>query len=398
MADIAKGAARTGRARSFVRLHPLAPTTFLFRNLGKTIPLTLVIMLSVVLVAGVIALIDSIPYSIRTIYGYTSESFGVSPRGDVAAMPGVLKQIKTGAPFPIERIVLCRISTSQVDSIVGKWPFIVFGLSQPDMKFFLDRQGMRGLEGRMPIPGKPEAIVSDPVAKNLGLHLGSVIQAPDKTDSYSPLEVKVVGIAHTSRWLMVNTIEYQRLHHFPPIDLAMVFAKDHSQQPALDKWAEKHFKGQRTEVFTFRKIDDETRKMFKTLFQIVNIVIAMLVLVITLMMAMLINIYQTQRLVEFGLLQAIGFTRRRLVRRALVENVIVVILGWLMGLCGAFLLLLSIRATLMAPKAFAMEVLDRGPYAYTIPIPLTIIVVASLTVALRFRRFDPVAIVERRLV
>jgi hypothetical protein len=42
--------------------------------------------------------------------------------------------------------------------------------------------------------------------------------------------------------------------------------------------------------------------------------------------------------------------------------------------------------------------LDAPAYLYTVPIPFAILFVAFATVFLRFRRFDPVAVVERRLV
>lgn len=391
-----EGRARRRRATS--RLHPLSPAVFLTRNLGKTIPLTLVIMLSVMLVAGVIALIDSIPFSIRTIYAYTKESLGVSPRGDSSHMPAILSAIRAGSPVPIDRIITCRVSGSEVHSIVGKWPFVVLGLSQADIRYFLDHQGAKSIVGRLPRPGRAEAIISSPVARNLNLKIGGVLQGPEKPDSYSQRNVVVVGIAQTNRWLMIDPIEYQRAYHFPPVDLAMVFARNRADQPKLDAWAEKRFKGERAQLFTFSKIDEDTTHMFETLFKIIDIVIGLLVVVITLMMAMLINIYQGQRLVEFGLLQAIGYTRARLVGRTLMENIAVVIFGWILGIFSALALLVVIRTVFIEPHAYALDVFDPGPYWYTIPIPITILVVACGTILLRFRKFDPVAVVERRLV
>jgi hypothetical protein len=394
-AEIAsKGVAR----RSSTRLHPLSPAVFLTRNLGKTIPLTLVIMLSVMLVSGVIALVNSIPYSIRTIYGYTKVTLGISPRGDSSHLPALLGVIRKESPVPIERIVRCRASGSEVTSIVGKWPFIVLGLSQDDMRYFLMRQAVVSIDGRLPKAGEPEAVISQPVATNLRLHLGSVLQGPENSDSYSQRHVIVVGIAKTDRWLMVNSIEYQRAYHFPPIDFAMVFAHDRRDQEQLDTWAEKRFKGERAQIFTYSKIDSDTNKMFETLFAIIDVVIGMLVLMISMMMAMLVNIYQAQRMVEFGLLQAIGYTRKQLVVRSIVENVVIVVIGWVIGVIAALGLLVTLRTTLMEPRAYVLNVLDPIPFRYTIPIPITILLVACLTVVIRFRRFDPVAVVERRLV
>ncbi len=379
-------------------LRPLAPSTYLLRNLGKSLPLVAVIMLAVLLVAGIISMIDSIPYSIRTTYNYSQEMVGITPRGDPTQTSVILDEVRKHSPVPLERIIVCRVSSTQIHSIVGKWPFYVVGLTRPDMEFYLRRQHSTGLTGRLPEDGKPECVVSEPVARNLDLHIGSVVQGPAMDESWSPYEVKVVGIAQTDRWLIVNPIEYQRQNHFPPIDLGMVFAKNLHDQNILDHWADKHFKGKRAAVLAYFQIEKSTGEMFKTLFQILNVVIGTLVLVITFMMGMLMNIYQSQRLVEFGLLQAIGYTKKSLLKRVLKEAVALITLGWIFGVILAYAMLNVVKAILMTPKAYGLDTLDATAFRYTIPLPLTILIVATLTVYLRFRKFDPVGVVERRLV
>ncbi len=377
---------------------PLAPSTYLLRNAGKTIPLTAVILLAVMLVAGIISMIDSIPYSIRTMYSYSRTMLGVSPRGDVDMAAKIADRLKKESPVPLERIVLCRASGAQVRSIVGKWPFVVLGLSPEDMRFVLEKYRYRGIVGRLPAPGKPEAIVSRPVARNLNLRLGSVLLAPETQETYSPYPVKVVGIVETSEWLMFNDIDYQRLNHLPPIDNVLAFAKNRTDQERLDRWAMKAFKGQRAQVFAYHILDKQTDEMFATLFKILNVVIGTLVLVITIMMGMLINIYQSHRIIEYGLLQAIGYTKKQLLARALREVVAVVLFGWGLGIGVTYALLHLVKSILMDPNAYALDPWDALAYVYTVPIPFAILVVAFATVLIRFHRFDPVGVVERRLV
>ncbi|MEZ0327032.1 MAG: ABC transporter permease [Fimbriimonas sp.] len=379
-------------------MRPLAPTTYLVRNAGKTIPLIGVIVLAVLLVCGIISLINSIPLSIRVIYLYNKEFLGISPRGDPTQTLKIVEEIKKESPVPVERAIICRATSNQVRSIVGKWPFVVIGLEQKDMDWYMKRQLSNGIQGRLPIPGSPEAVISGPVAKNLNLKIGSVLLSPESNESYSQKHVKVVGIADTDRWLMFTSVEYLRKYHFPPIDLAMILAKDVQQQTKLDAWAERHFKGRRVQVWTYQQIEKNTREMFATLYQILNVVIGTLALVITIMMGMLMNIYQSQRLVEFGLLQAIGYTKKQLLRRVLVESVLVVIAGWMIGMVLGYGLLILAQKLMMEPKSFALDPADPTAFAYTIPIPFAILVVAIATVVLRFRSFDPVGIVERRLV
>ena len=223
-------------------------------------------------------------------------------------------------------------------------------------------------------------------------------QSPENSDAYSPEPVKVVGIADTDRWLMVGSLATMRRDYFPPVDLALVFAKDPVQQPILDHWTLNRFKGRRAMVYAYEKVRRESDSMFNTLFKLLNVVIGTLVTIVTIMMAMLINIYQSQRLVEFGLLQAIGYTKRQILRRVLGETVLVIVGGWVLGLGVSLFALKIVDLVLMAPKAFALEIYDPKAYLYTVPLPLCILLVAGGSVLLRFRRFDPVGVVERRLV
>lgn len=355
-------------------------------------------MLAVMLIGGIVSLIDSIPLSIRTIYRYSEHYLGITPRGDPTLTPEIGRRVRAGSPVPIDRIMVCRASEAQVQSIVGKWPFVVLALSPSDMGFYLRRMGALEVDGRLPESDKPEAVVSEPVARNLGLKLGSVLLGPDQAESYSPLPVKVVGIAQTSQWIMLAPLAYHQKHHFPPIDILLVFAKSLKDQRILDDWALAEFKGDRARVFAYSQLDRETSEMFRILYRILNVVIAVLVLVITFMMAMLMNIYQSQRLQEFGLLQALGYTRRQMLQRVLSESALVVVLGWALGLLAALAMLLAVDQTLMHPQAFALEKANWGAFRYTLLVPLAIFAAAALTLMFRFRRFDPVGVVERRLV
>jgi putative ABC transport system permease protein/lipoprotein-releasing system permease protein len=379
-------------------LRPLAPSVYLLRNLGKTGPLMGVIVMAVLLITGIVTLIDSIPMSIRTTYGYSKLMLGVGPRGDPRMPPKLRQILTTDPPVEVERVSTCRVSSATVRSIVGKWPFAVIGLAPDDMRHLLNRMGVNRIDGRLPAKGAPEAIVSTPVAKNLGLEIGSVLLSPEDVDRYSPFDVKVVGIARTDHWLMLNDIDYQRAYHFPPVDGLLAFAEDVTRQPVLDAWAEDRLKGMRAQVFSYGRLEKDTVEMFAILYTILNIVIGTVVITIGIMMGLLMHIYQSHRLVEFGLLQAIGYTRRGLVLRALRETTIVVVGGWLLGVLIAFSLLTLAKSLLMDPNAFALDRLDPAAYAYTVTVPACVFAAGILAVLFRFRRFDPVAVIERRIV
>jgi len=390
------------QARRFAALRtarkPLSTSTYLYRNLGKSVPFVVVITLAVMLVSGIVALMDSIPDSIRQIYAYSKDVLVLGPRSDPSLTPELLATVVKETPVPLDRTMLIRGAPTIVHSIVGKWPFTYIGFKQSDMEYFMRRNHVSQLNGRLPHPGKPEAVLSEPVARNLRAHIGSIVMNPKDMDSYAPDKIKVVGIAQTDRWFMFGDIDYLKESFFPPIDIAVVFARNEADQHTLGKWAEKRFKGTRASLYTYDTLEKDTDDMFSILYQILDVVIGLLVAVITFMMAMLMNIYLSQRLVEFGLLQALGYTKRRILNRVWRETLVVVVFGWIVGALCAFGVLKIVYNLLMYPKAFALNPADPIAFRYTIPIPVAILTVSICTLLFRFRRFDPVSIVERRLV
>ncbi len=379
-------------------LRPLRPLVYLSRNAGKSLPLIGVIVLAVLLICGIVSMMNSIPYSIRTVYAYSKTMVGVSPRGDMSATPKIAKTIREESPYELERLIECRATIATVNSIVGKWPFVVFGMKKDDSHYYLEKLKVAKINGRLPEEGKAEALISEPVARNLKLKIGDELLGPENSDAYSPFSVKVVGIAQSPEWIMLTDIEYQRQNHFPPVDNILAFTKKPEHINDLGKWAEAKFKGQRAAVFAYHILERDTNQNFQTLYAILNTVIGTLVFVITVMMGMLINIYTGQRLVEFGLLQALGYTKRQLIARTLRETLMVLIVGWILGVAISYWLLTVVESRLFYPNAYYIRTADINAYAYTIPVPGAILIIAIATVLLRFKKFDPVSIVERRLV
>ncbi len=356
------------------------------------------IVLAVMLIAGIVALMNSIPLSIKTIYKASALHLGVTPRGDASLTPVFRAMILQGSPVPIDRMMTIRASDVQVRSIVGNWPFAITAVTESDRDYTLKRLGSPKIEGRVFEPGQAEIMISRPLAVNLQKKLGDVFLSPENEKGYSPFEVKIVGLIESEEWVALTSYEYYVANHFPPIDLLLVWAKDRADQDKLDRWATELLKGQNSRTYAWHLLEEETQDMFHILYQILNVVIFILVVVITIMMGMLISIYQNQRIPEFGLLQALGFSKARLLKRVMQETVIVVLGGWILGAFAAFGMLNLVKALLMDPNAFMLDTKDLQAYAYTIPVPIAILIVAAWTLIRSFAKFDPISIVERRLL
>lgn len=391
-----QAANQNGHVKARLRRHPLSAWVFLVRNPGRSIPLGFVLMLAVVTIACVVALLNSIDRTILKIYDYSRFFAAITPRGSEQLDPR-LKQLAMRAPG-LGRVYVTSVCATNVQTIVGKMPFVLFGLKQNEMPFLADRCQLKLKEGRFPAAGQPEAVLSETLAKNKKVGVGDVILSPATPDQYAPVPVIVVGILEGETWLAMTSYEFVRMNFYPPLDNLLIFAKDPRDQPRLDRWLRDTFKGERARIWTYGELVEETHKAFRNLYLITGIVVTVISLMLAIMMGLLANIYFQQRLVEFGLLQAVGFTRRALLKRVTAETVLVVMLGWLVGAFVTYGALWVLKLYLMEPRGLYLEPLDWIAYQYSLPVPLAVMAFALLTIGWRLRTFDPVAIVERRIV
>lgn len=353
-------------------------------------------MLAVVTIACVVALLNSIDRTILKIYDYSRFFGAITPRGSERLDPR-LQAIVQRAPG-LGKVYITSVCSMNAQTIVGKMPFVLFGLKSDEMRFLAERCQLKLKEGRFPHEGQPEAILSETLAKNKKVGVGDVILSPLTPDQYAPIPVVVVGILEGETWLAMISYDFVRMNFYPPLDNLLIFAENPRDQPKLDRWLRDTFKGERARVWTYGELVEETHKAFRNLYFITGVVVTVISVMLAIMMGLLANIYFQQRLVEFGLLQAVGFTRRALLKRVTTETVIVVMLGWLAGAVFTYGVLWVLKLYIMEPRGLYLKPLDWIAYQYSLPVPLAVLIFALFTIGWRLRTFDPVAVVERRIV
>jgi len=205
-------------------MDPLAPTMFLRRNAGKTIPLVLVIH----------ARGDAHPKHHRA---DEAASPSVSARSTATPTPSLafrlvltlLRLPSSSKSSPQTRPVeidqsnpLHEAAEPRLKASCGEWPFAVMAMDRPDIDYYLKRQGATGITGRYPKDGAPEMIVSEPVARNQNLKIGDIFLKPDEAENFSRMPVKVVvGIIEAEdAGLLLSNKQYYADTQPIPIDFA----------------------------------------------------------------------------------------------------------------------------------------------------------------------------------
>ncbi len=374
----------------------LSPLLFLRRNLLRVLPIALVIVVAVTLVASVVTIIHSIDLTVFTLYGYNRYCTGLTPRNSLTMDETEVARIRR---LPqLGRLAPAHSYQVRVKTIFGKMVFPVFGLAPEDSREFMTRCSVHLSKGRLPTEGEPEAVISDDVARNLGLKLGDILLKPDSEDNYAPVPVKLVGILHGPRWMGLTSKTFVDMNS--PFTwsgyLAFAPTRDAAAQEKLDDAIEKCVGKGNARIWRYSGLVKETQSALSNLYLILNLVVTIIVLSIAFVCGLLFNIYFTQRLPEIATLSAIGYPRALLIRRVLGETSLLCISGWAAGGVCTVALLWMLKLWLLSPKGLLLDPFDPYSFVFTLPLPFAITLVAVLTIGLRLSRLDPVSIIERR--
>jgi ABC-type lipoprotein release transport system permease subunit len=376
--------------------HALSPVLFLRRNFVRVLPIALVIVVAVTLVSSVVTIIRSIDLTVFTLYGYNRYCTGLIPRNALALNPTEVARIQS---LPeLGRLAPAHSYSVRVKTIFGKMVFPVFGLEPDDRTEFLSRCSIKLSQGHLPTEGQAEAVISEEVARNLGLKVGDNLLAPASEDNYAPVPVKLVGLLRGSHWLGMTSKSF--VDSNSPFTwsgfLAFAPTRDVAAQEKLDDAVERTVDKADARVWRYSSLVKETQSALSNLYLILNLVVSIIVFSVAFVCGLLFNIYFTQRLPEIATLAAIGYPRFQLIRRALVETAILCFFGWLLGGILTVGLLEALKYGLFVPRGLLLNPLDPAAFVFTLPLPFAITLVAVLTIGLRLNRLDPVTIIERR--
>lgn len=374
--------------------HPLSAWLYLRRNPARALPVALVILVSVALVASVVSIIRSIDLTVYTMYGYHRRLAFVAPRNALELRPEIARAVRRD-PLA-KRVHTVRAALITVRTVFGKMPFAVLGLSPVAMKEVLSRCGLEVSAGRLPADGAAEVAVSEEIARNLGLAIGSVVLRPGSEDAYAPRPMRLVGLLRGPVWMAVASERFIGETFELSVESLLAMADSEDAQRRLEQSLAVRLNKAHARAWTFATLVRETRDALSSLYLIMNVVIGIVVFAIALLAGLLSSIYFRQRLPEMATLAAIGYTCAYLLRRALHETVILCVVGWAGGFVVTVALLAALRALVMEPRGLLLNPLDAGAYLYASPLPVAIGAFAFWSVWTGLRRFDPVSIIERR--
>jgi hypothetical protein len=316
-----------------------------------------------------------------------------------APQPGLDKLVADTEKLPGTAFVKRdAYSNLDINLLAGNAQFDLYGFDPPGMGQLLTLYGDRVLAGRLPAANANEIAVSEEIARSRHVWVGGKLgNALDELDRL-PDTFTVVGIIQGPTRLGVIPLDYMTEHYlFERRYQGLVVVPQAGHEQAVHDQLQKLVAGTAFRIFDWAYIKSKIDSLIANLDAINTFLILLVTIVLSLVVGLLNNLFFRQRMNEFGLLAAVGYSRWGLIMRVALESFGVTLAAWLIGVGLGVAVLSWFNVTFIVPHGLLMNIFDWNVLAlHTLPIPLMVFAFGMGTVAWQLLRLDPISIIERR--
>jgi ABC-type antimicrobial peptide transport system permease subunit len=316
-----------------------------------------------------------------------------------APQPGLDKLVADSARIP-GTVFVKRDAYSNLDInlLAGNAQFDLYGFDQAGMGQLLSLYDDRVIAGRLPTANANEIALSEEIARSRHVWVGGQVgNALDELDRL-PDTFTVVGIIRGPTRLGVIPLDYLTEHYlFERRYQGLVVVPQAGHEQAVHDQLQRLIGNSAFRIFDWPYIKGKIDSLIANLDTINRFLILLVTIVLALVVGLLNNLFFRQRMNEFGLLAAVGYSRWGLIMRVAWESLGVTVAAWAIGVGLGVAVLSWFNAVFMLPHGLVMNIFDWNVLAlHTLPIPLMVFLFGMGTVAWQLLRLDPISIIERR--
>lgn len=371
------------------------PGTFYWRNKTRSVPLFILISLSVAVIGVVATLTGSILGSIYSVDVLPFEYFSLLVSKDLVISDSVIATLQQNPT--IDRLIPFLDSSIRVTGLFGSEQRRIYALEETNMKSVLERLDLHLVAGYLPTKGTNELVLHESVMKSKNLVIGDFVGQEIDKDDYlwgkfrvsgiitGPLPIGIASLKYfKQQWMFDLGDNSYALMAFPSENVNTMNKSLYSRPS--DRLTVRSFDS------TFELYKAESREM-DLLLWIVNLAI---ICIISLSVGMLNTIHFLSRMKEYGVLLMIGLSLESLIKRTFIEVLIMSFVGFVGGTTISWILTWSISTQVFAPRGIPVHILSWRYMFFTLPIPVFLALFSFFTISWNVKRMDIIAIIEGR--
>ena len=289
-------------------------------------------------------------------------------------------------------------SNLDINLLAGNAQFDLYGFDPEGMQQLLTLYGDQVTVGRLPKSNASEVAISEEIARARHVWIGGKVGNDIDELDRLPDSFTVVGIIKGPTRLGIIPLDYMTEHYlFERRYQGLIVVPQPGHEQAVHDEVQRLVGDQAFRLFDWPYIKGKIDSLIANLDGINHFLILLVTVVLSLVVGLLNNLFFRQRMNEFGLLAAVGYSRWSLILRVVRESVGVVLVSWVLGVALGVAVLSWFNLTFIVPHGLLMNVLDWNVLiVHTLPIPLMVFLFGMGTVAWQLLRLDPISIIERR--
>lgn len=365
-------------------MRPLSVFAFIKGNIPKLLPMVITVCLAVTVLYFMAMFTEQINTGVKEVSIYPLEKMSII-QGDKSGISkedinSLTKNIWNSKIFAVD----CLFVTYH--NIVGYTSAVAIMSQQKDIESLMKIQGFSLIGGKLPI--KPlEIVIHKKLAKDYGLNVGSIIKKDSKgwnTDK----DLKVAGIFDGKAVTAIGVDDNSSLIAGNP-HVSLIIAGNQSSLQIANNFIEKNLSNKYS-TLTIKSEQDFIVK-FNGPIKALELFIGLVLLsVIGVFLSNITSIQYSLRKKELELLNAIGYTRKYIIKKSLKEIGIAAGLGYISGIMIAIILGWVINICILNDKGMNFTLFLGDSMLYTLIVPLGIILF-SIRAPLKLTRFRDLA-------
>lgn len=381
-------------------VNPMSPAKFFIENKRKVTIIVITIILAVCAISLVSSLTGSLINSSKFIWIEPFEKYSlITPlQGEYFIKDSVVERIDKIEGT--KKTIYIDVDFTTISLPFGGNDNVpVYFMEKEDIEYVLAENRCKLIEGRLPDRNANEVILHWRIMSNKNLKIGDYIGSLADKGEVLAGKYKITGIIDGDAVLSFGGESYKekQLKKIGEIKNKMailIFPENGSS--TLNKELEL-VDGTDAKCYTYQQLKDKLEEQINGLNTTLLIIILVVVSVLSISVGALMYITYMQRTDEFGILYAIGYSKKYIIKKISKEIIYLNIFSWITGMILSFVFIFILNKTIYNPQGQVLTLFDFRELFFTLFIPIMVGVFSLYPIIRVLKKWDPISVIERRI-
>lgn len=382
-------------------MKPLSPLKYFFENKKSAAVIAIILLLSVAVVSFITSIVTSIIVDATNANLKVFEKFSVVYKtSDELFMKDTIIEEIEAYPETKKTITVFSNNTSFMALMGGTSVPVYFIEQTEELEYVFDLMDLTLTKGRFPEEDKFEVILHENLLKNKNLKVGDYIGSDAQEEEWLPGKYLIAGSLVGEGLIGFGTISFLTQTYKDaglPVDKpmgVMVIPKDGQLQQLNDRLDQ--IDRNEASVATYSSLKRNIDLQIESMNVLLTVIIIVVASILAISVGALVFIIYMGRVDEFGILYAMGYTKGFIKKLIIKELAVLITICWGLGYLLSYLMTLLINLSVLSSRGQALYFFTTTGLINTLFIPIMVFICTAYPIMRKLKKWDPIAVIERR--